>query len=67
MGETIDPILAYLLEFNKTNSIKYYDRYIIPAGGLQEMLKDYKSFHLDKEEESIEQESTEEELYKLLD
>jgi hypothetical protein len=46
----MDPILEYLLEFNKTNSIEYSDRYIVPTGGLAQMLMDFKGFHLNREE-----------------
>lgn len=46
-----DPILAYLLEFNETNPIKYKGRYIIPIGGLKEMLSNYKKFGLKKEDQ----------------
>lgn len=44
----IDPILAYLLEFNQKHAIEYSDRYLIPVGGLTKMLEDFKGFHLNK-------------------
>ena len=65
-----DPILAYLLDFNKTTPIQYRDRHLIPPGGLQEMLTGYKKFHLSREGEEEPKQKTlsaEEELYKLLD
>ena len=69
----LDPILAYLLEFNETHPIEYRGRKLIPPGGLEEMLRSYKKFHLNREEE-LETEpekditpTTQEELYKLLD
>lgn len=78
----MDPILAHLLDFNKTESIEYKGRYLIPPKGLQEMLDNFKRFHLNVKEEvqpeiSLEPESepepepepdnTLEELYKALD
>lgn len=69
----MDPMLEYLLEFNKTNSMEYKGRYLVPPGGLAEMLKNYKGFHLNreevvKEEISLEPElTTQDELYALLD
>lgn len=65
MDEELDPILAYLLEFNETNPIKYKGRYLIPPGGLKEMLKNYKKFHLSQEEEKYKLTTTEE-LYALI-
>jgi hypothetical protein len=46
----MDPILEYLLEFNVKHSIEYSDRYLIPVGGLKEMLADYKKFRLNRVE-----------------
>lgn len=71
----MDPILEYLLEFNQTHSIEYSDRYIVPTGGLAQMLKDFKGFHLNRQEvvkadinpEPVKAQTTEEELYALLD
>lgn len=70
MGEDIDPILEYLLDLNKTDPIKYKGRKLIPPGGLQEMLNNYKKFHLAREEPIQEIKRTptvEEELYDLID
>ena len=44
----IDPVLEYLLEFNKDTPIEYDDRRLIPAEGLAKMLGDFKGFHLNK-------------------
>ena len=44
----IDPVLEYLLEFNKDTPIEYDDRRLIPVGGLAKMLGDFKGFHLNK-------------------
>jgi hypothetical protein len=74
----MDPILAYLLEFNQHNSIEYSDRYIIPAGGLAKMLNEFQQFRLNRVEvikeelttppEPVSQsEETIEELYELID
>lgn len=77
----MDPILEYLLEFNRTNPIERSDRYIIPVGGLQKMLDDFKGYHLnrievtkdeltqpnDKWGKSPLEDSTIEELYALID
>jgi hypothetical protein len=72
----MDPILKYLIEFNQNNPIEYSDQYILPAGGLQEMLDGYKGFHLNKvtvtKSEVIpppqpKAKQTIEDLYKLLD
>lgn len=64
----MDPIFEYLLEFNKTNPIKYQGRKLIPVGGLEEMLKNYKKFHLGEEEiESNHTPDDVKELYELLD
>lgn len=65
MEEELDSILAYLLEFNKTNSIIYRGRRLIPPGGLEEMLGNYKKFHLNKEEEKYTLTTTEE-LYAII-
>ena len=46
----IDPVLEYLLEFNKDTPIEYSDRYLIPVGGLAKMLGDFKGFHLNRVE-----------------
>lgn len=46
----IDSVLEYLLEFNKDIPIEYTGRYLIPAGGLQQMLDNFKGFHLNKVE-----------------
>lgn len=50
--KNIDPILAYLLEFNEKLPIHYKGRFLIPANGLQEMLNSFQRFHLDREEYS---------------
>lgn len=70
----MDPILEYLLEFNKTNPIEYSSRYIIPPGGLAKMLEDFRGFYLNKvivtKDELMppaQPNSEVEELYKLLD
>lgn len=56
--KNIDPVLAYLLEFNKDTPIHYKGRRLIPANGLQEMLDNFKRFHLDREEDHPETEPT---------
>jgi hypothetical protein len=75
----MDPVLLYLIEFNETNSIEYKGRYLIPPGGLLQMLGDYKKFRLNREEvikpeiplKPVEEvdttEQTLEELYAVLD
>lgn len=50
MDSSTDPILEYLLEFNKKHSIEYGKRYLIPPSGLQDMLNDYKKFKLNRRE-----------------
>lgn len=55
----MDPILEYLLEFNQTHSIEYKGRHLIPPGGLQAMLDDYKKFRLTREEPLPEQSAKE--------
>lgn len=70
MGEGIDPILEYLLDKNKTDPIQYQGRKLIPPGGLQEMLGNFKRFHLSREVPTVTIEkpkTTKEELYDLLD
>jgi len=74
----MDPILEYLLELNETTPLEYKGRYLIPAGGLADMLGNYKKFHLNREEvvkpeigktpvqESSFEEATEQELYDLI-
>lgn len=51
----IDPMLNYLLEKNKFNSIEYKGRHVIRPGGLQKMLDNYKEFGLKHTIEHIEQ------------
>jgi len=74
----MDPILAYLLEFNQHNSIEYSDRYLIPAGGLSKMLGEFQQFRLNRIEVIKEEltarpapvsqtKETIEELYALID
>jgi hypothetical protein len=76
----VDPILEYLLEFNKTNSLEYKGRYLVPPGGLAKMLDEFQGFRLNREEvikprtdlpvapeQDAETESTLEELYKELE
>jgi len=46
----IDPILAYLLEFNQTYPIEYSDRLLIPVGGLAKMLENFGEFSLNRVE-----------------
>ena len=70
MDSSIDPILGYLLEFNKTNSIEYSDRYLIPAGGLAKMLEDFEGFHLNRVEvikSELSQPSASNDIDKLLE
>lgn len=72
----MDPILQYLIEFNQENSIEYNGRYLVPPGGLEEMLKNFQGFRLNREEivkpliedpEPDPSEATVDELYKLLE
>lgn len=71
----MDPILEYLLEFNKTLPIEYRGRYLIPPGGLAKMLDNFKEFRLNRVEEPKElipatrepKDTTLDELYDLLD
>jgi hypothetical protein len=66
--EDIDPILAYLLEFNKTNPIHYKERYLVPINGLQEMLNSFQRFHIDRKEYLIGDEPVEtSDLEKLME
>lgn len=69
MNNDIDPILQYLLDFNKENPIEYYDRFLIPTGGLSEMLKQYNKFALKPELLQPEPKEVDDiqELYDLLD
>lgn len=73
----MDPILAYLLEFNQTNSIECSDRYLIPPGGLAKMLENFQGYRLNRVEvikseltpvtkSAPEHEETLEELYELI-
>jgi len=65
----IDPILAYLLEFNKTYPIEYSDRLLIPVGGLAKMLEDFNQFSLNRVEvikSELYQPSEPEDIDKLL-
>lgn len=59
LTENIDPILAYLLEFNATMPLHYKGRYLIPTAGLQEMLDSFQRFHLDREEDRSSQNQSE--------
>lgn len=75
----MDPILECLIERNKTLTIEYSDRLIIPVGGLQKMLDEFKGYHLNRVEvikseltrqevkSTQKSEPTLEELYQLLD
>lgn len=75
----MDPVLEYLLDFNKQHEIEYQGRYIIPRGGLTKMLAEFQGFRLNREEivkpllvpdapESLgPQAASIEDLYKLLD
>jgi hypothetical protein len=71
----MDAILEYLLEYNKTNNIEYTNRFIIPPGGLQNMLDDFNGYHLNRvevtkdelEKISLSKNKTIEELYGLLE
>ena len=72
----MDPILGYLLDFNKTRQIEYSKRLVIPAGGLQHMLDNFEYYKLNRVEvikdeiitvEEPAEDNTLEELYNLID
>lgn len=72
----MDPILQYLIEFNEKHSIEYKGRFLIPVGGLAQMLDKFQGYHLNKEiviKELIKEpepdpgEATIDELYNLLE
>lgn len=76
----MDPVLEYLLGYNKLHPIEYSSRFIIPVGGLQKMLDGFNGYHLNRIEvtkdelerittdtKQEEVEETIEDLYALLD
>jgi len=73
MTSSTNPVLEYLLEFNKDTAIEYSDRFVIPAGGLAKMLENFEGFHLNRVEvvkselSPAEEQTTKDDITKLLE